>query len=208
MAYEEAYELQLKVLAEVQQGGEDTLILVEHPKVITLGRNANPENLLLPEALLEAQGYALKPIERGGDATYHGPGQLVGYTLFNLRERHRGGVKHFVHLLEETFIEVLAGFHLEGRRDEANAGVFIGDNKIAAIGLAIKRGVSLHGFAFNVNTNLSDYEVIVPCGLKDKGVTSLKQELGQDQSLQEVSQRMIQSFQHIYGYSDVDILER
>lgn len=205
--YDVAYRKQLEVLAEVQQGAEDTLILLEHPKVITLGRNANPSNLLMSHETLIEKGYQIRSIERGGDATYHGPGQLVGYTIFNLKDRHPEGVKAFVHRLEACFIDMLQQtYAIEGRRDDCNSGVFIGNSKVTAIGLAIKRGVAMHGFAFNVNTQLADYQVIVPCGLVDKGVTSLSEVLKQPVDMNLTKEALIQAFVNVFQYEKL-ILE-
>lgn len=202
--YNKALKIQHEILKEVQSGDDDTLILVEHPKVITMGRHANPSNMLMPPEKLELLGYSFENIERGGDATYHGPGQLVGYPIFNIKEHHNHSIKKFVKNLEEVFIQYLDKYHnLEGRRDSCNSGVFIENSKITAIGLAVKKGVTLHGFAFNVNTRLEDYDVIVPCGLADKGVTSLKKELKKEQDFQLVKSNILEVIKNIYGYDQL-----
>lgn len=202
--YEKAYELQVKTMEEVQSGGADTLILVEHPKVITLGRNAKEGNMLIPEETMVSMGYEVKHIERGGDATYHGPGQLVGYTIFNLKKNHPTGIRVFVEKLESVFIDYLKEIQgIDAGRDSINSGVFIGEDKITAIGLAVKRGVTMHGFAFNVNTVLSDYQVIVPCGLADRGVTTLERQKGSAQDFEEVKGAIGEKLSQVYGYDEV-----
>jgi len=175
----------------------DVLVLCEHPHVITLGRNARRENVRLPEAELARRGVAVHPTDRGGDVTYHGPGQLVGYPILNLAELHKD-VVWYVQALEEVLIRVagefeLAGQHLPTTLQQAAArlpvwrgaeqgtggkrpvytGVWVGEEKLAAIGVHISRWVTSHGFAFNVTTDLSYFDLIVPCGIADKQPTSL-----------------------------------
>lgn len=140
--YGAALAVQQETLAAVQAGqAPDTLILVEHPAVITLGRNAQPENLLLTEEALARRGIALKQTDRGGDVTYHGPGQLVGYPIFNIKARHGASIRTFVENLETVFIDLLREqWQLPAGRSSCNSGVFIGNDKILAIGLSVKRG--------------------------------------------------------------------
>ncbi len=200
--YNDALAIQLETVAAVQNGQqEDTLILVEHPAVITLGRNAKPENLLFTEALLEKQGIALKSVNRGGDVTYHGAGQLVGYPIFDLKARHGGSIRTFVERLESIFIELLQeNWGIEAQRNSCNSGVWIGNDKILAIGLAVKRGVTMHGFAFNVTTDLSHYAAIVPCGLADKGVTTLEVQTGSKVSLETMKPLVVDGFRKAFGF--------
>ncbi len=157
----------------------DVLLLGEHTPVITLGRNARRENLLLPEDELRRRGVELHETDRGGDVTYHGPGQLVGYPILDLAGLRRE-VVWYMRSLEEVLIRSARAFGLEATRktpatDEKQlyTGVWVGDEKLAAIGVHLSRWVTSHGFAFNVTTNLSHFDFIVPCGLRDKGVTSL-----------------------------------
>lgn len=209
MEYDLAHELQLKVLEAVQAGKlEDTLLLVEHPPVITMGRNAVEGNVLFSEAYLAEQGIALRTIERGGDATYHGPGQLVGYPIFDLKARHGRSIKTFVDRLEAVFIDYLRELGLPGDRNPVNAGVWLGDSKITAIGLAVKRGVTFHGFAFNVNTNLAHYQYIVPCGLVGKSVTSLEQALGRPADFEAVRAQIALAFVKHYSFESARELTR
>jgi len=169
----------------LRKAGElpDLLILCAHPHVITLGRNARRENLRLSEAMLAARGVEVHPTDRGGDVTYHGPGQLVGYAVLDLSE-HRKDVAWYVRALEEVLIRAAAEFGVEAARKAAPAskrqlytGVWVGEEKLAAIGVHLSRWVTSHGFAFNVTTDLSYFDLIVPCGLADKGVTSLEKQV-------------------------------
>lgn len=179
MDYEVALAKQHEIQLQVQNGAPDHLLLLEHPKVITVGLNANMENILLTDRELKERGYAVKHIRRGGDVTYHGPGQVVGYLIFNLKKNHGGSIRTFVDLLEQTLIDFLEQtYGILSHRDPINAGVFIGNAKIAAIGLSVSKGVTMHGFALNANTSLSDFSAIVPCGLSTRTVTSIENTVG------------------------------
>jgi len=179
VAYEEALNLQIEIQEKVQNGAPDHLILLEHPKVITIGLNANLSNILFDDLELVKRGYDVKHIRRGGDVTYHGPGQVVGYLIFNLKKHHGGSIRSFVTTLEQTLIDfLLETYGIVAHRDPINAGVFIGTSKIAAIGLSVSKGVTMHGFALNANTMLSDFSAIIPCGLSNRTVTSIECLLG------------------------------
>lgn len=173
--YKKALDIQYNILEKRQKGEiADTLILVEHPPVITLGRHAAESNVVVPEKYLRDNGIGVYHIERGGDVTYHGYGQIVGYPIVDLRGKGIG-IREFVEKLEETFIQLLKDkYSVDSGRNPEFTGVWVGNSKITAIGLAVKRGVTMHGFAFNVNTNLDHFKLIVPCGISGKGVTSLK----------------------------------
>jgi lipoate-protein ligase B len=174
--YREVWELQHRLHEAVRQGRRpDTWIVVEHPPVITLGRAAKPENVLMNERELAARNVDLVKIERGGDVTYHGPGQLVVYPIRKL-ERFREVVP-LVRSLESAVIDTCARFGVRAERWNGHAGVWVGRDQICAIGLAIQRMVSLHGLALNVSTDLTYDRLINPCGLTDRGVTSLSKEL-------------------------------
>lgn len=177
----------------------DTLLLLEHDPVVTLGRNARAENLLIPEALLRERGVELFEAGRGGDVTYHGPGQVVGYPILELPEGRRD-VHRYVRDLEEVMIRVCADYGFAGRRIPGKSGTFVGENKIGAIGVRISRWVTSHGFAFNVNTDLSGFDLIVPCGLKDQGVTSLRRLLGVEIEMREAEERLAARFREVMGY--------
>jgi lipoyl(octanoyl) transferase len=179
--YGDALRIQNELLEKRQRGEiEDTLILVEHNPVITLGKNAEKSNIITSEKYLKDNGISVHNINRGGDVTYHGYGQIVGYPIINLRLKGMG-VKKFVDTIEELFIRLLnEKYGIAAGREEHHTGVWVNDDKIVAIGLAVKRQVTMHGFAFNVSTNLSHFDNIVPCGIKDKGVTSLQKLLGKE----------------------------
>lgn len=158
---------------------QDRLILCEHPPVITLGRNAHEENILLPEPLLRQKGVEIYAVERGGDVTYHAPGQVVGYPILWL-ERYKADIGWYMRSLEEVIIRTIGEWGLHGERLPGLTGVWLlsPPRKIAAMGVKLSRWVSMHGFALNVNTDLSGFSYIVPCGIRDKAVTSMARELG------------------------------
>jgi lipoyl(octanoyl) transferase len=170
--------------------------------VVTLGRNARTENLLVSEEALRARGVDLFEAGRGGDVTYHGPGQIVGYPILEIPEGRRD-VHRYVRDLEEVMIRVCDDYGLGARRIAGKSGVFVAEDKIGAIGVRISRWVTSHGFAFNVNTNLSGFDLIVPCGLRDQGVTSLAKLMGTETSLTEVEDRLALRFQEVFDYTPV-----
>ncbi|MBC7841255.1 MAG: lipoyl(octanoyl) transferase LipB [Gemmatimonadaceae bacterium] len=179
LAFSDALELQRAVSAARISGAvpEDVLLLVEHPNVVTLGRSTKGDNLLIPEALLAARGVERFEIERGGDATFHGPGQLVGYTIIDLKQ-HTQDLHWYLRKVEEALILALAGVGLEGGRVAKYTGVWIEDRKIASIGVHARDWVTRHGFALNVNTDLSFFDLFIPCGIADVVMTSTQRELG------------------------------
>lgn len=198
--YEKALDIQFQLLKKRQDGEiPDTLILVEHPAVITLGKSASAEHVVAPEKELARQGIQRFETNRGGDVTYHGEGQIVGYPIINLIE-NKMKVRSFVEQLEEVFVNILKDFDLEASGSSKDIGVWIGNEKITAIGLAVKKGVTMHGFAFNVNTNLDHFQYIVPCGIRDKGVTTLEKLLGKPQDFAWMNQRVVKEFVDVYEY--------
>ncbi len=176
----------------------DTLLLLEHPHVYTFGRNARREHLLISKERLAAIGAQVFETDRGGDITYHGPGQLVGYPILDLT-RHRRDVAWYMRSLEEVFIGVAAGFGIRAGRLNGVTGVWVGGEKLVAVGVHISRWVTSHGFAFNVNTDLRYFDHIVPCGLRDKGVTSLEKLLGKTVEIEAVAKRVIGEFGKVFG---------
>jgi lipoyl(octanoyl) transferase len=161
---------------------QNTLVFCEHPHVITIGKSGNRDNLLFDAEALVAKGISFYEIDRGGDVTYHGPGQIVGYPIFDLDQFHLG-LKQYISLLEEAIIQLLALYGLKGERLDSATGVWLDldsnrARKICAIGVRSSRYITMHGFALNVNTDLSYFSLIHPCGFVDKGVTSMQQELG------------------------------
>lgn len=196
MDYGSALALQQQLVAGRKQGDiPDQLLLLEHPHVITLGRNGHMEHLLAGEPVLARAGISFFPTDRGGDITYHGPGQLVGYPILDLREWKRD-VGAYVRGVEQAIIDTLADFGITAGRIPKLTGVWVGERKIAAIGVHISRWVTSHGFALNVATDLSYFQYIVPCGLA-KPVTSMSQ-LGCEASLETVSQTLAEHFGRVF----------
>lgn len=175
----------------------DTLLLVEHEPVITLGRRGNTANILSSPEQLASQGIKIHRVERGGDVTYHGPGQLVGYPVIDLAER-KIGVRQFVDLLEETIILTLAEFDIHAGRESQHRGVWVEDLKIAALGVAVKRWVSFHGFALNVSPNLDHFCHINPCELGHEQVTSMASLLGKAPSMAGVTHKLVSKFVELF----------
>jgi lipoyl(octanoyl) transferase len=197
--YGDALELQAELVAQRKRGEiPDQLVLLEHPHVITLGRNGRLENLLADPEILRRAGISFFPIDRGGDITYHGPGQLVGYPILDLREWKRD-VGAYVRAVEQVLIDTVGDFGIEAGRVPGCTGVWVDGAKIAAIGVHISRWVTSHGFALNVSTDLSYFQYIVPCGLT-KPVTSMAK-LGAHASLEQVSQRLAEHFCRIFEVS-------
>ena len=196
--YGEAFELQ-RVRVEQRKRGEiaDQLLIVEHPHTITLGRNGHMENLVAREDELARAGVAFRHTDRGGDITYHGPGQIVGYPILDLRQWKRDVVA-YVRAIEQTIIDTLADFGLATGREPGMTGVWIDGAKITAIGVHVSRWVTSHGFALNVTTDLEYFKLIVPCGIADRGVTSLERLIGSAPDRAEVEQRVIGNFCHVF----------
>lgn len=200
MDYKEALSIQENMLYKRQQGIiNDTLLLVEHPPVLTLGRRGKKENILLPKELLEQKGVSVYEVSRGGDITYHGPGQIVGYPIMDLRDRNRD-IKKFVWDIEEVFIRLLKDqYEIDAHREEKTyTGVWVGKEKITAIGIAVKKWVTMHGFAFNANTNLDHFKWIVPCGLTDRNATSLQKLLGRELDMEILNRQVEEYFIKIF----------
>ena len=201
MAYAAALDLQKRRLADVQAAKEERayLLLVEHdPPVITTGRRPCAEHILATPEQLAREGIQVHAARRGGGVTYHGPGQLVGYPILRLASIGRS-VRTYVHGLEESLVLALGRFGLGARRVEGLTGVWVGDEKIAAIGVAVTRGVTYHGFALNVATNLSHFGLVVPCGLRGRGVTSMSKCLGRPMAVDEVKPALIDALKEVLG---------
>jgi lipoyl(octanoyl) transferase len=186
LPYAQGLDLQARLVAQ-RQAGEipDTLLLLEHDPVFTLGRNARSENVLFPADALRARGFEVFETGRGGDVTYHGPGQVVGYPILDLSP-DRKDVHRYVRDLEEVMIRTCAGYGLAASRVTGLTGCWLGEAKIGAIGVRIARWVTSHGFALNVDADLSPFRLIVPCGISDRGVTSLAETLGRPVPIAEV----------------------
>lgn len=184
-------------LARLEGDVDDTLMLLEHPPTYTLGRRASEGDLVYDPAQRAARGISLFNVDRGGRATYHGPGQLVGYPILALGDRY--DVVAYLRRLEEALIRTAADLGVDARRDPDHTGVWVGNNKIGAIGVKITRGITMHGFAFNVTTDLEMFQGIVPCGLQDRWVTSIAAETGSAPSVKEVGALAANHVADVFG---------
>ena len=210
IGYAEAWELQKRLVAARKTGAiEDVLLLCEHPHVITLGRNGKREHLLASEQVLRQKGVEFHSADRGGDITYHGPGQLVGYPILNLGAI-RKDVVWYVRMLEETMIRATAEFGISAERVTGKTGIWVRDTndsnavslieeKLGAIGVHISRWVTSHGFAYNVSTDLRNFDLIVPCGIAGRKATSLEKILGRAVTRKEVVQPVVRNFGEVFG---------
>lgn len=201
LRYAEALDLQRTLVADRQAGRiGDVLLFVEHPHVLTLGvrGDGGRSHILATSDALAARGVDVHETGRGGDITYHGPGQVVGYPIVDLKP-DRCDVHKYVRDLEEVLIRVTAEYGIEAGRVEGLTGVWVGPNKLAAIGVRIARWVTSHGFAFNVSTDLDYFNLIVPCGITDRGVTSLEKVLGRPVDRREVEERIVARFREVFA---------
>lgn len=208
-SYRQVWDLQEKTLEEVKQAklegktGRNRLFFVEHPPVFTVGRSGKDSNMLASSALLQSKNAEFIHVDRGGDVTFHGPGQLVGYPIFNLEEFPLG-VKAYVDKIEEVIIRSMARYGINCERLQGATGVWIEPHtprarKICAIGVKCSRYVSMHGFALNINTDLSYFNMINPCGFTDKGVTSMQKELDQALDFSAVCHTVKETFAEVFG---------
>ena len=192
--YKQVWNLQKKLQNKLIDGVKrDCLILVEHEPVYTLGKNADPNHLLQSRD----KSINVYNIERGGDTTFHGPGQLVVYPILNLAH-YKKSISWYMRSLEQLIINVLEKFEIKGNRVKGYTGVWVGDKKIAAQGVRLSRWVTMHGFSINVNTDLSFYDGIIPCGIFDHGVTSIEKELNTAHEMDEVKLLVVDSFKEIF----------
>ena len=198
--------LQKRLLERTKSAKEDLahLLLVEHdPPVITLGRRGKKTDLLVSRRGLRKMGLEVHESSRGGEVTYHGPGQLVGYPIIQLARRG-GDVREYVRNLEGMLIRVLGEYGLQGGRKEKLTGVWVGNEKVAAIGVAVRRWVTYHGFALNVCTNLSHFDLIVPCGIRDKRMTSMSKLLARNVTVEEVKPKLVEIFCKIFEFDSIE----
>lgn len=207
--YERACALQRDVVEARKAGAiPDVLLLCEHPHVITLGRNGKRENLRASDRLLAQMNVQFCPTDRGGDITYHGPGQIVGYLILDLAG-HRRDIRWYVEQLEEVMIRATADFGLAAHRSDANHGVWVdgptGEEKLAALGVHLSRWITSHGFAYNVSTELRYFELIVPCGVAGKLATSLDRALGRAVAMEQVRDRLVAQFGAVFGHEPMRI---
>jgi len=195
--YREAWALQKKLWQEVVEGAEEVFLILRHFPVITLGRSSHESNILVGEEILRKKGVEIFQIERGGDVTFHGPGQWMGYPILDLKRRKRD-VHLYLRNLEEIIINTLKDYGLSGKRIPGMTGVWIGEKKIASIGVAISRWVTYHGFAFNIQPEKEYFNLINPCGL-GKEITCLEEELHTKLEMQAVKEKIKENFQKIYS---------
>jgi len=198
--YADGLELQRRLVDQRKAGDiPDTLLLLQHPHVVTIGvKKDGRQHILASPERLSSLGVEVFETGRGGDVTYHGPGQLVGYPILDLNPDRRD-VHQYVRDIEEVMIRVCAGYGLKAGRVKGFSGAWIGDEKIGAIGVRISRWVTSHGFAFNVTTDVDFFDLIVPCGIADKGVTSLAKQLGRQPEMAEVEDRFIAHFSTVFA---------
>jgi len=196
--YRRAFDTQKREVERIQGGGGDEkMFLLEHPHVITLGRNATGAALVAGKEAIAARGVEVVETDRGGDVTYHGPGQLVGYPIIEL-ETGRRDIRRYVHDLEEVVIRTLADFGLQSRRHPVHRGVWVENRKIASLGIRISRWVTCHGFALNVNTDLDYYALITPCGISGCEMTSMAVEMGSPVDMIEVKSAVASHFANLF----------
>jgi len=199
VGYREAYQLQTDLLAQRLNGNaKDALLILEHPPTITIGKSGRPENILASQAELAEKGISVFFVDRGGDVTYHGPGQLVGYPIIDLKNRGRD-LHQYVHNLEEALIGTLKDFGIRACRDRFHRGVWVENKEIAAIGLRVKKWVTMHGFALNIDADLGPFSLINPCGFSDRGATSMAAVLAQEIPMATVAERLLVRFSEVFG---------
>ena len=197
--YQKAYDLQLSLVEKILSGQEpNTLLMLEHPHVYTKGRLSKDSDVLLTEEELAAKGIPVYETDRGGQVTYHGPGQLVVYPIVNLK--YWGGPVKYVRALEQVVIATLTEMGITANRESGNTGVWTSQGKLSAIGVKISRGIAFHGFALNVNTDLAYYQNIIPCGIADRPVTSMASILGQPVDIELVRYGMVYQFGREFGW--------
>ena len=206
--YQQAWDLQKEIFSKRTKDEIcDTFFMLEHPHTYTLGKVAEKENLISSEDQLKELGVSVYEIDRGGDITYHAPGQIVGYPIIKLSDC-KEDTHEYVRGLEEVIMKVCADYGLETHRNPKYTGVWISERKIAAIGIKVSRWTTMHGFAFNVNTDLNYFSGIIPCGIKDKEVTSLKHELGNEISIEAVKEKLVEKFKEVFAYHTYSVKEK
>lgn len=200
IGYDEAFDLQKKLVdARGRDEIKDTFILLQHTPVFTANREATFKNILAPKEVLAEHGIEVCKTDRGGDVTYHGPGQITGYIILDLK-RHGKDLHAYIRNVEQLLIDTLAEYSIQSGRDPKHPGVWVGREKIAAIGIAVKSGwITMHGFALNVQPDMRHYKMIIACGIVDKGVTSMQAVLGREVAIDEVKRRLIGQYAKIFS---------
>jgi lipoate-protein ligase B len=201
MEYSEAYKLQRTLHHQrVEEKIPDVLLLLEHPPTITIGKSGALDNVLTSKERLVQHGISLFFINRGGDVTYHGPGQIVGYPIVDLRQRGKD-LHRYVNDLEEVMLRTLKDFSIDGNRDQCHPGIWVNGEEIAAIGLSLRKWVSMHGFALNINIDLEHFSFINPCGFSDRRATSISKILGSYVPMREAANSLISHFCEVFEFS-------
>jgi len=198
--YNDAFELQKKlVAARAKDKIKDIFILLQHNPVFTANRETTFRNILAPEEVLAAEGIEVCKTDRGGDVTYHGPGQITGYLILDLKQYGKD-LHAYIRNVEQLLIDCLFRYGIDSGRDKKHPGVWVGHEKIAAIGIAVKSGwITMHGFALNVNPNMDHYKMIIACGIADKGVTSMRRLLSRDIAIEDVQRKLVSAYEKIFN---------
>jgi lipoate-protein ligase B len=204
MDFHAASNLQKEAVDSPDRSERDLLYLVEHPPVITIGRSGNRKNVLASEEDLRARGIEVVEVDRGGDVTYHGPGQLVAYPILNLN-MHRRDIGWYLRSLEEVILRTLSDMNIQATRLKGYTGIWVGDKKIAAIGVGVRHWITFHGLALNVNPCLDHFALITPCGIRDKGVTSITEVLGHHLEKNTVVTHFLRRFAEVFNVTIVNV---
>lgn len=203
--YQEAWNIQRNLFQKrLDNNIKDTLLLLEHPHTYTLGKSTDKANLLLSDRELKEKNISVYDIDRGGDITYHGPGQIVGYSIIDLSKWEMDTHK-YLRALEEVIIQTLLQFGVNAERNKDHTGVWVNDKKICAIGVKVSRWITMHGFALNLNTDMNLFKGIVPCGIDDKGVVSLKEVLDTNIDVEKIKNIITEKFKLIFDYKNIEL---
>jgi lipoate-protein ligase B len=200
ISYEDALQVQKRLIDIVSQGLFDVLLLLEHPPCLTIGRFRGEEDIIAAPETLTGEGISIFHTNRGGGVTYHGPGQLVGYPILNLM-KNKLGVSRYIWKLEEVVLKTLLSSGIHGGRVSGHPGVWVGEEKLCSIGLRIVQGITMHGFALNVNPNLHHFEFIHPCGLTDKKITSISRLMGYEVTVDDIKESLLKAFSQVFHFS-------
>lgn len=199
VGYEDALQIQQSLVDMVSQGLFDVLLLLQHPSCLTIGRFKGSEDIIAPQDILAREGISIFHTDRGGGITYHGPGQLVGYPILNLKE-NKLGIPQYIWKLEEVILKALSDLGIYGRRLPKYPGVWVGEEKVCSIGLRVIQGVAMHGFALNVNPSLYHFEFIHPCGIVGKKMTSISKLLGYEVKDEAIKESLLRALCQVFGF--------
>ena len=199
IGYQYALQIQRRLVEIVSQGLFDVLLLLQHPSCLTIGRFKGSEDIIAPQEILATEGISILHTDRGGGVTYHGPGQLIGYPILNLKE-NKLGIRQYIWKLEEAILKTLLDLGIYGRRMPKYPGVWVGEEKVCSIGLRVIQGVTMHGFALNVNPNLYHYEFIHPCGIVGRKMTSISKLLGYEVKDEDIKESLLQALCQVFAF--------